>query len=106
MTPAEHYAEAERLLEAHQAWQERNDKVDYVAAEATFRLAQVHATLATVDPAHLGQLPPPVMVDHPGWMGRIEGAEMTKGCTCPALAANPIARTGLDPDCPIHGETP
>lgn len=59
MTPAEHYAEADRLLaEAHHAVRRSLDPREGTTnaalyadeAERLTRFAQVHATLATVDP--------------------------------------------------------
>ena len=45
MTPAEHYAEAERLL---RALRDQLQKLDQVGTTAIIASAQVHATLATV----------------------------------------------------------
>lgn len=70
MTPADHYAEADRLLaEAHHAVRrsldQREESIDAALyadeAERLTRFAQVHATLATVDPNRvwpLRQVPP------------------------------------------------
>jgi hypothetical protein len=53
-SPAEHYAEAERLLELA--------GVDSDMRQTRIRLAQVHATLATVDPQMIGRMRPPIVV--------------------------------------------
>lgn len=81
-TPADHYADAERLLRtAIGNFPGAPILTDLVAA------AQVHATLATVHPALLPRSVP-------------------EGCTCPRVASQPLARTATDPGCPIHGESP
>lgn len=89
MTPAEHYAEAERLLAGAQNVMDVAP-IDGLTREECSRLAQVHATLATV-PAFPTK-----------WIESSSGTE----CTCPHLPSQPKALVGTDPACPIHGETP
>ncbi len=84
MTGDEHYAEAERLLELA--------GVDSDMRQTRIRLAQVHATLATVDPVGIART------------SEVSFYSDRPNCTCPALVANPLARTSTDPDCPIHGQ--
>lgn len=92
MTPAENYAEAERLVGAA-----ANASSERQVAQLT-ATAQVHATLATVNPNVAFHAP------------RVEaGAGVTvasvfQECICSKLAHEPLAKTATHPDCPIHGE--
>lgn len=98
MTPAEHYAAAEELI--GEAARLRSKLLAFTPEEAEQRQvhlsaavevtaeAQVHATLATINPEKL-------------WPQKTITI-----CTCPVLGANALARTSTDPACPIHGETP
>lgn len=91
MTPAEHYAEAETLIDLIN--KVLLDHHDGVTPEIAFNLSWMtalldgHSRLATVHPALLPRSVP-------------------EGCTCPRVASQPLARTGTDPGCPIHGGTP
>lgn len=108
MSPAEHYAEAERLLALaeeirHTADQRLLDEwapgLSTVWAQRTAgrervaRTAQVHATLATVDPVKMARTKEVAFYSQHGQ------------CSCPELAGAPFARTETAPDCPIHGGT-
>lgn len=95
MTPAEHYAEAEsalaEVMDGIVMMREDGASVD---VSIPLALAQVHATLATVDPVK--------MADTAG-----VGFYSQHGqCTCPQLPGAPFARTSTDPDCPVHGAGP
>lgn len=92
MTPAEHYAEAERLigLSANETSPQVKDRL--------IATAGVHATLATVDRAVSRQ----AEVKEAGGVIR---STPDPDCTCPRLSSSPVARTSTDPACPIHGGT-
>lgn len=89
MTPAEHYAEAERLIGWTANAPAGSDRALIVAE------AQVHATLATVDPdaVKVWRKVVPGSTDSP----------LVKLCTCNTITVEPLARTHTDPACPIHG---
>lgn len=91
MTPAEHYAEAESFLDLAEGLSgESKSRSEGRSYELAVLRAQVHATLATVDPEQLAQDYGQALVDE-------------HYCTCPRLGASPIARTSTDPACPTHG---
>lgn len=108
VTPAEHYAKAEALLADIARIQEAvNEDAEHLmsdpdaghrikqramAIDRLVPLTQVHATLATVDPVAISRTT------------EVSFYSDRPNCTCPALVANPIARTSTDPDCPIHGQ--
>lgn len=77
-TPAEHYAEAERwlrLADEHAQAAPLGDRVRTPAAVATFdsfvQRAQVHATLATVDPEALHKVRGPDFAATTAWPSHI-----------------------------------
>lgn len=119
MTPAEHYAEAERILAEVNEHAEKMDTqlmaiVDpespstmeavRIAAKMTelgLAEAQVHATLATIDKNVLW--PKEYVLQKP-IVGMVAAVDTNK-CTCPRLETMPLARTSIDADCPVHGRT-
>lgn len=80
MTPADHYAEAERILLT------LDDHLIEVQAQIVAE-AQVHATLATVDP------------------NRVWPLKETGKCTCSSdpYADRVSSSLRIAPECPIHG---
>lgn len=112
MTPAEHYAEAERLLEALRAEQVSTGNAQAHKAPLTFALAQVHATLAMVPSFPTKWIGPDVkQVMRPD--GTIEQCSCPvdaahiggtdPACICPRHDHEPFARLATFPACPIHG---
>lgn len=95
MTPAEHYAEAERLLAEADKLPDQNSPAAARAYELLTATAQVHATLATINPDVL-------------WpMRTSDGMEIRPtpdpACICPRHDHEPFARLATFPACPIHG---
>lgn len=131
MTPAEHFAEAERILievgktaeEFHSKLPDGTDLLDPLvikAAELTATSlamgvaeAQVHATLATV-PAmsacvctsrlSMGGPTIDIVEGCPIHAGMEIRSTPDPGCICPHLDAEPLARLATFPACPVHGD--
>jgi hypothetical protein len=85
VSPADHYAAAEKLVRQAAELPVGSDVGNLLTA------AQIHATLATVDPAQIGMQRPPIVARNPA-------------CICSSLASEPLAKTAMHPDCPIHGD--
>lgn len=87
-SPADHYAWAEALIA------QASNQGDYDRKAHLIAVAQVHATLATVDPDRRP----------PARQAPAVGFTTDDACICPRLPHMPAAITALLPDCPIHKE--
>lgn len=90
MSPADHYAEAERLIGMY------TDALPQSAEDGghVLWLAQLHATLATVEPDVLRRAGLGPVAQHPA-------------CTCGRAKHDPAMILSQDLACPIHGiQTP
>lgn len=125
-TPADHYAAAGAILaEINKTSEEAKPRIEGMLADGAYEQAreaadvmaqmvglglaqaQVHATLATVDPDVLW----PARKSSPWGCKRGCGPDIQNpacpdhgACICSTLAHEPLAKTAMHPDCPIHGE--
>lgn len=118
MTPAENYARAgEILAEINRTSEEAKQRIEGMLADGAYEQAreaadvmaqmvglglaqaQVHATLATVSPNVAFHAPPRTEAG-----AGVTVTSVFQQCICSTLAHEPLAKTAMHPDCPIHGE--